>query len=143
MRSVTEVRHSLLWLPYCKSMANPRSRQVRAAKKRKRRMHAADNDLTPEQWAEIELAWGTCAYCGQTSEALSRDCIQPISRGGRYTLDNVVPACKSCNSSKSNSEVTLWMRRKKLDEKKFLVRHYEIQQVLAKKVEFAAIKSHD
>lgn len=118
-------------------MANPRSRQMRAAKKRKRRMDAADNDLTPEQWTKIELAWGSCAYCGLESEALSRDCVQPISRGGRYTADNVVPACKSCNSSKSNSEVTLWMRRKKLDEKTFLVRHYEIQQRLVTRAEKA------
>lgn len=116
-------------------MSNLRSRQVRAAKKRKRRMDAADNDLTPEQWAEIELAWGNCAYCGVESGALSRDCIQPISRGGRYSAANVVPACKSCNSSKSNSEVTLWMRRKKLDEKTFLVRHYQIQQLLAERPE--------
>ena len=34
----------------------------------------------------------------------------PISRGGRYTLENVVPACASCNASKHNSEVTGWMR---------------------------------
>lgn len=103
-------------------------------------MDTADNDLTPEQWAEIELAWGNCAYCGvesgaPESGALSRDCIQPISRGGRYSADNVVPACKSCNSSKSNSEVTLWMRRKKLDEKTFLVRHHQIRQLLAERAE--------
>ena len=41
-----------------------------------------------------------------------------ISRGGRYTLANVVPACRSCNASKWNAEVTTWMRRKKLDERR-------------------------
>ena len=55
----------------------------------------------------------------------------PISRGGRYTLDNVVPACRSCNASKCNDEVTSWMRRKRLDETTFLVRQLEIARALA------------
>ena len=54
----------------------------------------------------------------------------PISRGGRYTLANVVPACRSCNASKCNDEVTTWMRRKKLDEGHFLVRRVEVLQEL-------------
>ena len=62
---------------------------------------------------------------------LQRDTIQPISRGGRYTLDNVVPACGPCNASKCNDEVTGWMRRKRLDEGRFLVRHYEIARAVA------------
>lgn len=53
---------------------------------------------------------------------LQRDCVMAISRGGRYTIENVVPACASCNASKHNSEVTGWLRRKKLDERAFLER---------------------
>ena len=48
-----------------------------------------------------------------------------ISRGGRYTLDNVVPACASCNASKCNDEVTGWLRRKRLDERAFLERYVD------------------
>ena len=51
----------------------------------------------------------------------------PLSRGGRYTLDNIAPACGSCNASKCNDEVTGWLRRKRLDERAFLVRHVEIR----------------
>lgn len=50
----------------------------------------------------------------------------PISRGGRYTVENVVPACGSCNASKRNDEVTSWLRRKRLDERAFLSRYGEI-----------------
>ena len=53
-----------------------------------------------------------------------------LSRGGRYTLDNVVPACRSCNASKCNDEVTGWLRRKRLDERAFLVRHVEVRRAL-------------
>ena len=46
----------------------------------------------------------------------SRSAIADIAHGGWYTVDNVVPACRSCNASKCESEVTIWMRRKRLDE---------------------------
>jgi len=106
-------------------MAVPQSRRARAARKRKRRMDAADNDLTALEWAEIRVAWGGCAYCGAIGVPLQRDCVLPLSRGGRYTVQNIVPACRSCNASKSNDEVTSWMRRKKFDERAFLLRHVE------------------
>ena len=54
----------------------------------------------------------------------------PLSRGGRYTLENIVPACRSCNTSKCNDEVTGWLRRKRLDESAFLLRHHEIISML-------------
>ncbi len=38
-------------------------------------------------------------------------------------IANVVPACRSCNASKCNTETTTWMRRKRLDEQAFLLRH--------------------
>jgi hypothetical protein len=55
-----------------------------------------------------------------------------LSRGGRYTLDNIVPACRSCNTSKCNDEVTGWLRRKRLDESAFLLRHREITTALVR-----------
>ena len=52
--------------------------------------------------------------------------MRALSRGGRYTLDNIVPACGSCNASKCNDEVTSWLRRKRLDERAFLLRYREL-----------------
>jgi len=94
-------------------------------------MARVEHDLTDEQWAALMDAWGGCAYCGGDGAALQRDTMLPISRGGRYTLANVVPACRSCNASKCNTEVTTWLRRKKLDERAFLVRHGEVLRVVA------------
>ena len=102
-------------------------------------MAAVVNDLTPEQWAAIQSAWAGCAYCGATGRPLQRDCVMAISRGGRYTIDNVVPACAACNASKCNDEVTGWLRRKKLDERAFLLRHREINAALAVRFGAAAV----
>jgi 5-methylcytosine-specific restriction endonuclease McrA len=96
-------------------MAVKRSRKARYARRRRRRKEA----------------WGGCAYCGATGTPLERDCILAVSRGGRYSLDNVVPACGSCNASKCNQEVTGWLRRKRLDERSFLLCHHEIGAALA------------
>ena len=93
-------------------------------------MERVEHDLTPEQWTALCEAWGGCAYCAAADVALQRDCVLALSRGGRYTLDNIVPACRSCNTSKCNHEVTTWMRRKRLDERSFLVRHAEIRAAL-------------
>lgn len=89
------------------------------------------HDLTDSQWTALIAAWGGCAYCGALAGPFQKDCVLPISRGGRYELANVVPSCRSCNASKCNAEVTTWMRRKKLDEKAFLVRQAEINRIVA------------
>lgn len=106
------------------------TRRVRVARRRRRRLALVDNDLTDLQWEALRAAWGGCAYCGATDRPLQRDCVLPISRGGRYTLGNVVPACGPCNASKCNAEVVSWLRRKKLDERTFLLRHVEVRAVL-------------
>ncbi len=94
-------------------------------------MSKAVHDLSAQQWSALKEAWGGCAYCGAVGTDLQKDCMLAISRGGRYTLDNVVPACPSCNASKCNTEVTGWLRRKKLDERAFLVRQVTILREIA------------
>lgn len=108
-----------------------RTRAATYARRRKRRMAKVTHDLTDEQWHALMEAWGGCAYCGGEGAALQKDCMLPISRGGRYTVLNVVPACGSCNASKCNTEVTTWLRRKRLDERAFLVRQAEIAGALS------------
>lgn len=98
-------------------------------------MDSVEHDLSDLQWSALLTAWSGCAYCGTTGGPMQRDCVLPVSRGGRYTLDNIVPACRSCNASKCNHEVTGWMRRKKLDERTFLGRLVEVRQALAPQFE--------
>ena len=94
-------------------------------------MARVEHDLSDAQWTTLKAAWGGCAYCGATDRPLQRDCVLAISRGGRYTLDNIAPACGPCNASKNNNEVTGWMRRRRFDESAFLLRQLEINAALA------------
>ena len=46
----------------------------------------------------------TCKYCKKqlSAEELSIDHVLPKSRGGKETWDNLVTACKPCNSKKGD-----------------------------------------
>lgn len=59
-------------------------------------------DLRGSQWWKRRLAKGVCYYCDGLFSAseLTMDHIVPMSRGGRSTKGNVVPACKTCNNKK-------------------------------------------
>lgn len=61
----------------------------------------------------LEEFAGRCAYCGSPAETW--DHIVPVSQGGRTTPGNVVPACRSCNSSKKDQDVIEWLGRRGLD----------------------------
>ena len=51
----------------------------------------------------------TCQYCGAT-ERLSLDHIVPWSRGGKDSADNLVTACRSCNSKKNARTPDEWLQ---------------------------------
>jgi len=61
----------------------------------------ATEPLSPEQWLLIlECFDGRCAYCARADVAMTQDHVLPLSQGGSHSWDNVVPACRSCNSRK-------------------------------------------
>lgn len=47
-----------------------------------------------------------CRYCGRP--ATSIDHVVPVSKGGKDEPDNLVPACRSCNSSKGSKALDDW-----------------------------------
>ena len=61
---------------------------------------------------------GVCHYCGGSfsADALTMDHIVPISRGGKSTRANLVPACKKCNSNKKYYTPAEIILREKLDQ---------------------------
>lgn len=77
------------------------------------------NDLTEAEWDRcIEYFGHACAYCGKSEEenrissglggALEREPVTPMSKGGGYTVTNIVPACRACNGSKHNADFSEW-----------------------------------
>lgn len=53
---------------------------------------------------------GLCAYgCGRV--ATSWDHVVPVSKDGETVPGNIVPACRPCNSSKSNGDPVPWLAK--------------------------------
>ena len=65
-------------------------------------------NYTPHDWEMCkEYFDNKCAYCGKALP-LHQDHFIPNSKAGEYTVNNIVPACKSCNSSKRDRDVFYW-----------------------------------
>lgn len=65
-------------------------------------------------WAEVMrvyVALGrVCAYCHLSVEGQpDPDHVTPLSRGGRNSITNIVPCCRSCNSDKHDRTVDEWV----------------------------------
>ena len=84
-------------------------------------MHIRDavflEDLCPKlrnrRWRKSlhEFTGNSCIYCGKTSESI--DHVLPRSRGGLSITDNCVPACLSCNGSKTDNDAFEWYRKQR------------------------------
>lgn len=65
--------------------------------------------LTEAQWRDIlDQYRHRCAYCGKKSEQLTIDHVIPLSKGGKHSANNVVPACQHCNCSKKDRTPEQW-----------------------------------
>jgi 5-methylcytosine-specific restriction endonuclease McrA len=80
-----------------------------AARRRRVRALSAPGIITREEWAaRLEEFGGRCGYCGHVKK-LAMDHVDPLSKGGAHEIENAVPACKSCNSSKHDKPLIVWL----------------------------------
>lgn len=82
-----------IYEPTPKKLAQARERVRRYQLKHGRR-RTGNVDLA---WVEV-LKFDPCSYCGNPGGTL--DHVIPLVGGGEHSEDNLVGACRSCNSSK-------------------------------------------
>lgn len=68
-------------------------------------------DVNSSEWSAIRGAVlrrdsNRCHYCGKDANTVDHK--TPLSRGGKSTLDNLVAACRACNSSKAGRDEKQW-----------------------------------
>ena len=87
------------------------NRQRKRVIDQKRRASTAANGkfiITPR---EVKRLYSQpCSACG-SNENITLDHIVPLSRGGRHSVGNLQPLCKSCNSSKKDRLMIEWRSR--------------------------------
>ena len=85
-----------------------RERYAIIRERRRSRKRQLPSTLISEQWNKCKLHFDNgCAYCGKKLP-LSQDHFIPIVDGGEYTHNNIIPACRSCNSSKGAKSFFTW-----------------------------------
>lgn len=72
------------------------------------------SDLTESEWKEtLQYFNNSCAYCKISDDDsikkynrhLEQEHIIPLSQGGAFVKNNIIPSCRSCNSSKYNKSL--------------------------------------
>lgn len=81
--------------------------------------------LKPVRMRVLERDNYICYFCGDFGNTLEH--LQPVSKGGRTTMDNCVCACRTCNQHKKNmTENEYW---------RYLTQEYKRQRAIEKVIE--------
>jgi len=84
-------------------MVKKRNAQQRIARKRE-----LLSTFTAKQWESCLLHFNqSCAYCG-SKEDIHQEHFVPVSKGGEYTIKNIIPACEYCNTRKNDKSFFDW-----------------------------------
>jgi len=78
----------------------------------RRRSHTKKFEaIKTSEWLEtLKLFDNKCAYCGSNHTKLISEHVVPLSKDGKDTIDNLVPACESCNGHKYNHDMSTWYK---------------------------------
>jgi len=91
---------------------NNKDKICRYSQLRRAKMSSRVATLTLEQWISAKFYFDNkCAYCNKES-TLTQDHFLALSKGGEYTINNIVPSCLSCNSSKRDRDFFIWYPKK-------------------------------
>lgn len=94
------------------ALANPDKARLSVSNRRawKRYNGGGALKISERDWSRMLLIYGhRCAYCGGgAGEVLEIEHVVPLSRGGRHSIGNVVPACARCNQTKNDRLLVEW-----------------------------------
>lgn len=106
MRRVARERHR-------KNLGNPEyvaKMRIRTLDYLHRRRVSGEPSKEARDYAAV-VRYDPCSYCGRTGGTM--DHVVPISMGGTHDAENMTGACQSCNSSKRNKSLLIFLLYRK------------------------------
>jgi 5-methylcytosine-specific restriction endonuclease McrA len=91
--------------------ANPEAKRL--AENKRRALKVSNGVFFISRKDLARLLASSCHNCG-SQNSITLDHVIPISRGGRHSVGNLQPLCRSCNSSKNNRTMTEWKHSKRM-----------------------------
>lgn len=89
---------------------NPEKIKAKNSATKSRRRKSERKLFSHDDWQSILRQYHlSCAYCGCGGD-LTMDHVVPLIRGGRHSVGNIIPACRSCNSSKGRKFIIEWKK---------------------------------
>ncbi|WP_204256624.1 HNH endonuclease [Mammaliicoccus sciuri] len=96
----------------CLNEFNRRKHRTNVHSQKSRHKNLNFDGMTYDEWDEtVKYFNNKCAYCG-SDEKLTYDHIHPFSKGGDFFIGNIIPACRTCNSSKGKMAMEDWYKTK-------------------------------
>jgi len=97
---------------------NNKEKYITIAQRSRTRKQGLSSTLTNKQWGIIKKDFNNrCCYCGE-EKPLAREHFLALSKKGEFTINNVLPSCCSCNSSKGTKDFFIWYPKYKYYDKK-------------------------
>lgn len=91
---------------------NPEKQKFKAVKgynARRSRIRKLPVTFTIDDWKDCkEYFDNKCCYCEREYESMHQDHFVALTKGGEYSRDNIVPACRECNYRKHTKNFFEW-----------------------------------
>jgi len=86
---------------------NAEGYNVRNQRRRARKL-LLSHTFTTKQWEQTKNYFDNkCCYCGKEKPLAQEHFISVVNKG-EFTINNIVPSCQSCNSSKGVKDFFIW-----------------------------------
>lgn len=102
---------------------------------RKRHKSKGIYEFTEDDWKSAKEYFNNeCAYCGCKKVKLTKDHFIPLNKGGTFSIDNIIPCCQKCNSSKKDLDFKNWYKSNEFYDENRELKVYKYLELMKSRI---------